>query len=89
MGKALKEASKLWSQSQHEYVIQLGVKEITYSIDQAIDICESDFVAGAKYVQNIVNQFNITDIDVPVFTHTKEFRDHFEYIKKELIKELI
>ena len=29
---------------------------------------------------------NLSDIDSPVFTHTKEFREHFDYIMSEVKK---
>lgn len=29
-----------------------------------------------------ITNLSICDIDAPVFTHTREFRSHFDYIKK-------
>ena len=36
-------------------------------------------------MSDIVNM-NLSDIDSPVFTHTKEFREHFDYIMSEVKK---
>ena len=33
-----------------------------------------------------IKQFNITDIDQPIFTHTKAFEENFCYIKGKLIE---
>jgi hypothetical protein len=34
----------------------------------------------------LLNKITISDInDSPIFTHTKLFREHFDYIKKEII----
>ena len=38
-----------------------------------------------KCMSDIVNM-NLSDIDSPVFTHTKEFREHFDYIMSEVKK---
>ena len=38
-----------------------------------------------KCMSDIVNM-NLSDIDSPVFTHTKEFREHFDYIISEVKK---
>ena len=38
-----------------------------------------------KCMSDIVNM-NLYDIDSPVFTHTKEFREHFDYIMSEVKK---
>ena len=38
-----------------------------------------------KCMSDIVNM-NLSDIDSPVFTHTKEFREHFAYIMSEVKK---
>ena len=38
-----------------------------------------------KFMSDIVNM-NLSDIDSPVFTHTKEFREHFDYIMSEVKK---
>ena len=38
-----------------------------------------------KCMSDIVNM-NLSDIDSPVFTHTKEFRQHFDYIMSEVKK---
>ena len=38
-----------------------------------------------KCMSDIVNM-NLSDIDSPVFTHTKEFREHYDYIKSEVKK---
>lgn len=31
-----------------------------------------------------INKFNLSDIDAPIFTHSKEFKEHFNYIMNEL-----
>ena len=38
-----------------------------------------------KCMSDIVNM-NLSAIDSPVFTHTKEFREHFDYIMSEVKK---
>ena len=38
-----------------------------------------------KCMSDIVNM-NLSDIDSPVFTHTKEFREHFDYIMSAVKK---
>ena len=38
-----------------------------------------------KCMSDIVNM-NLSEIDSPVFTHTKEFREHFDYIMSEVKK---
>ena len=38
-----------------------------------------------KCMSDIVNM-NLSDIDSPVFTHTKESREHFDYIMSEVKK---
>ena len=38
-----------------------------------------------KCMSDIVNM-NLSDIDSPEFTHTKEFREHFDYIMSEVKK---
>ena len=38
-----------------------------------------------KCMSDIVNM-NLSDIDSPVFNHTKEFREHFDYIMSEVKK---
>lgn len=40
-----------------------------------------------KCMSDIVNM-NLSDIDFPVFTHTKEFREYFDYVMSE-VKKLI
>ncbi len=36
-----------------------------------------------KCMTNII-ELNLSDIDSPVFTHTKEFREHFDYIMSKV-----
>ena len=36
-----------------------------------------------KCMSDIVNM-NLSDIDFPVFTHTKEFRNHFDFIMMKI-----
>lgn len=38
-----------------------------------------------KRMSNIVDM-KLSDIDSPIFTHTKEFREHFDYIMSEVKK---
>lgn len=40
--------------------------------------------AGRDAIQRI-KDFNLSDVDAPVFTHTKEFAAHFSYIKGKLM----
>lgn len=40
-----------------------------------------------ELIDRIIN-LSICDIDAPVFTHTREFRNHFDYIKKCFINKL-
>lgn len=45
----------------------------------------------AKEMQELkdkITNLSICDIDAPVFTHTIEFRSHFDYIKKWFIQKL-
>lgn len=36
----------------------------------------------------LITELKLSDIDTPVFTHSKEFRDHFDYIMSK-IKEIL
>lgn len=35
---------------------------------------------------DMLQSINLSDIDAPVFTHTRQFREHFDYIKKKFIE---
>lgn len=41
--------------------------------------------AASKEVIERIKDLQLSDIDAPVFTHTKEFRAHFSYIKGKLM----
>lgn len=46
---------------------------------------ESGAAAGREEVLQRIKDFSLSDVDAPVFTHTKEFRAHFSYIKGKLM----
>lgn len=41
--------------------------------------------SGEREVLQRIKDFNLSDIDAPVFTHTKEFAAHFSYFKGKLM----
>lgn len=45
--------------------------------------------AHSEHVKRITNivELKLSDIDSPVFTHTKEFREHFDYIMSKIKKQ--
>jgi hypothetical protein len=41
--------------------------------------------SGSSDAVSRLQAINLTDIDAPIFTHTKEFAAHFSYIKRKMI----
>ena len=50
---------------------------------QAVEIAEAE--ARERFIEAL-KSIKISDIDAPTFTHTKQFREHFDYIKSEFLR---
>lgn len=53
-------------------------------LDESAAVLPSNSRCAALYLKAI-QDFELPDIDAPVFTHTQQFRQHFDYIKKHFI----
>ena len=77
------EHSKRVCDPQPESIDRMDVRRLV------MDAYRSGYNKGhsehVKCMSDIVNM-NLSDIDSPVFTHTKEFREHFDYIMSEVKK---
>lgn len=66
-------------------------KGLDYHLINAANFCLG-YMAGKevgtepKYVADRLRAIQLTDIDAPIFTHTKEFEAHFSYIKGKFIE---
>lgn len=49
------------------------------------DTATKGTAAGREEVLQHIKDFNLSDVDAPAFTHTKEFEAHFSYIKGKLM----
>jgi hypothetical protein len=61
--------------------------------NQFVDIIKWDLAtfewldeSGANEAVACLQSINLTDMDAPIFTHTKEFEAHFSYIKLKMIE---
>ena len=77
------EHSKRVCDPQPESIVRMDVRRLVMDAYRSgYNKAHSEHV---KCMSDIVNM-NLSDIDSPVFTHTKEFREHFDYIMSEVKK---
>ena len=77
------EHSKRVCDPQPESIDRMDVRRLV--MDAYRSGCNKAHSEHVKCMSDIVNM-NLSDIDSPVFTHTKEFREHFDYIMSEVKK---
>lgn len=71
------EHSKRVCDPQPEFIDRMEVRQLVINAyKKGYNKAHSEHV---KCMADIIN-INLSDIDSPVFTHTKEFRAHFDYI---------
>ncbi|WP_042370274.1 hypothetical protein [Bacteroides neonati] len=75
------EHSKRVCDPQPEFVDRMEVRRLVMSAYKSgYRKAHSEHI---KCMGNIV-ELNLSNIDSPVFTHTKEFREHFDYIMSKV-----
>lgn len=65
-----------------------AVADIEYCVVIAEQEAEERHAKELQELKDKITNLSICDIDAPVFTHTIEFRSHFDYIKKWFIQKL-
>lgn len=75
------EHSKRVCDPQPEFIDRMDVRQLVMNAYRSgYNKAHSEHV---KCIANIV-EIKLSDIDSPVFTHTKEFREHFDYIMSKI-----
>jgi hypothetical protein len=65
---------------------KLGGSKVDFVIERAKKYDQTTSTTQGKVPTKTINDILLSDIDAPIFTHTKEFENHFNYIKSKFIE---